>query len=691
MSLIVDIHFPHLTVSQTLDFALACRTPNVRIDDISRKEFIRSTREVLATVFGLTHTYNTKVGNDFVRGVSGGERKRVSIAEALAARASIYCWDNATRGLDASTALEYTEAIRSSTNLLNNVGLVAIYQAGENIYQKFDKVAVLYDGRQVFFGPVTRAKMYFEEMGYACLPRQSTAEYLTAVTDPNGRFPREGMEDKVPRTADDFVSYWKNSRDYVHLMREINAYDEAHNGDKTYEKFKISTAQEKMKSQRTNSRYNLTYPVQLTLCCKRFMTRTINDRAYVITDCSASLIQSLVVGSLFYDIPKTTAGAFSRGGVLQFCLIFFCISSLANISNDFSQRPIVLKHRSYQFYHPSAEQLASIICDIPFKLISLVCFSIIIYFMTSLKLGAGVFFIYFLFLTCSSLVMTAYFKMISSISRTVAQANAIAGLVVLGVTNLTGYLVPQPQMHGWIVWISYLNPLFYLFEGLASNEFHGTKMACGGSLVPSGEGYESISSEYQVCPYVGSDGTTVDGDNYIKLQFDYSYSHVWRNFGITIAFWVFFVAVSALCAEYVRPVAGGGDKLMFKRGHLPSELQKSTKSSVDEETSKVGGSTISEYKEKVIGVEEMKEIFASSGLTGTDVFSWKNLDYVIPLAGTTRKLLDNVQGYVKPGTLTALMGESGAGKTTLLNTLSQRIHFGTITGDMLVNGKPIDA
>ncbi len=123
-----------------------------------------------------------------------------------------------------------------------------------------------------------------------------------------------------------------NSRDYAHLMREINAYDEGHNGNKTYEKFKNSTAQEKMKSQRANSRYNLTYPVQLALCCKRFMTRTIIDRAYIITDCSASVIQSLVVGSLFYDMPKTTAVAFSRGDVLQFCLIYFCISSLANIS-----------------------------------------------------------------------------------------------------------------------------------------------------------------------------------------------------------------------------------------------------------------------------------------------------------------------------------------------------------------------
>lgn len=142
--------------------------------------------------------------NDFVSGVSGGERKRVSIAEALVARGSIYCWDNATRGLDASTALEYAQAIRVSTDLLRSTALITLYQASENIYETLDKVTVLYAGRQVFYGKVSEAKNYFETMGYLCPPRQSTAEYLTALTDPNGLHNiRPGYEDQIPRTADE--------------------------------------------------------------------------------------------------------------------------------------------------------------------------------------------------------------------------------------------------------------------------------------------------------------------------------------------------------------------------------------------------------------------------------------------------------------------------------------------------------
>ncbi|GMG01840.1 unnamed protein product [[Candida] boidinii] len=70
---------------------------------------------------------------------------------------------------------------------------------------------------------------------------------------------------------------------------------------------------------------------------------------------------------------------------------------------------------------------------------------------------------------------------------------------------------------------------------------------------------------------------------------------------------------------------------------------------------------------------------------------WQHVDYVIQYDGADRKLLDDVQGFVIPGTLTALMGESGAGKTTLLNVLSQRVDMGIVTGDMLVNGKPTDS
>ena len=115
-------------------------------------------------VFGLTAQKNTKVGNEYVRGVSGGERKRVSIAEMAVGGAPIACWDNSTRGLDAATALEFTRALRVSSDVTGGTSAVAIYQASQAIYDIFDKVVVLYEGREIYFGPCDMAVQYFVNM-----------------------------------------------------------------------------------------------------------------------------------------------------------------------------------------------------------------------------------------------------------------------------------------------------------------------------------------------------------------------------------------------------------------------------------------------------------------------------------------------------------------------------------------------
>lgn len=126
-------HLAHLTVGETLTFASAARTPSASSRLGTRQETVERKRDTLMTLFGLRHTYNTKVGDDVVRGVSGGERKRVSIAELLTTGCKIGCHDNSTRGLDASTAVEYCKALRIATDLGRLTTCLSIYQAGEQL------------------------------------------------------------------------------------------------------------------------------------------------------------------------------------------------------------------------------------------------------------------------------------------------------------------------------------------------------------------------------------------------------------------------------------------------------------------------------------------------------------------------------------------------------------------------------
>jgi ATPase subunit of ABC transporter with duplicated ATPase domains len=98
-----ELFFPSLTVDQTMDFATRLKIPfDTTQDTTSRERLRKETRDSLLQSMGIDHTHTTKLGNEFIRGVSGGERKRVSIVECMATRGSVYCWDNSTRGLDAS-------------------------------------------------------------------------------------------------------------------------------------------------------------------------------------------------------------------------------------------------------------------------------------------------------------------------------------------------------------------------------------------------------------------------------------------------------------------------------------------------------------------------------------------------------------------------------------------------------------
>ena len=137
-----DLHYATLSVKNTLSFALKTKTPGKasRNEGETRSQYVKEFLRVVTRLFWIEHTLSTKVGNEYVRGVSGGEKKRVSIAEAMITRASSQAWDNSTRGLDASTALEYVQAIRTLTNMAQVSTAVALYQAGESLFDLFDKV-----------------------------------------------------------------------------------------------------------------------------------------------------------------------------------------------------------------------------------------------------------------------------------------------------------------------------------------------------------------------------------------------------------------------------------------------------------------------------------------------------------------------------------------------------------------------
>lgn len=344
----VDKHLPHLTVGQTLEHAAALRLPQARPLKTSRQQAVEHITQVVMAVYGLSQSYNTKVGNDFVRGVSGGERKRVSVAEMTLAGSMMAVWDNSTRGLDSATALTFVKSLRLTADLVGSSHAVAIYQASQAIYELFDKAVVLYEGREIFFGPADQAKAYFDRMGWYCPPRQTTGDFLTSVTNPSERQAKEGFEDQVPRTPDEFDRYWRNSEEYKALHQELDAHEKDHPRNDTGEvqEMRDYKQQQQAKHVRQKSPYVVSVAMQIKLNTKRQAQRIWGDKTSTFAPIISNVIMALIVGSIFYGTPAATQGFTSKGATLFFAILLNALAAITEINGLYDQRPIVEKHKS---------------------------------------------------------------------------------------------------------------------------------------------------------------------------------------------------------------------------------------------------------------------------------------------------------------------------------------------------------
>ncbi|KIJ32383.1 hypothetical protein M422DRAFT_265882, partial [Sphaerobolus stellatus SS14] len=686
-----DIHIPTLTVAQTLSFALSTKTPGKRLPGVSRRDFNTDLLQTMLKMFNIRHTENTLVGDAFVRGVSGGERKRVSIAEMMATRAHVTCWDNSTRGLDASTALDYVKSLRVITDVLQQTTFVTLYQASESIYQQFDKVLVIDKGRQVYFGPADQARKYFVELGYKDLPRQTTADYLTGCTDPNERqFATGRSASDVPSTPADLESSWRSSPLFAALESERIAYasffsSPAPKVHPDQYAFRTAVLFDKKKGVNKKSPYTLGLRNQVWVLTKRQFRLRLQDRFQLFTSFGMSIILAIVLGAAFFNLPPTANGGFTRGSILFVALLINCLDAFGEMPWQMLGRPVLYKQTNYGFFRPAAIAFANLLADIPFSATRVLIFNIIVYFMCNLHRSAGAFFTFHLFQFTSFLAMQSFFRFFGVACTSFDVAIRLATVFMPNFISYVGYFTPVFRIKRWLFWIYYINPLGYGFGGLMDNEFMRTNLTCdsGSFVVPrNGPGvtkYPDTLGPNQVCTLFGAEPgkSIVSGVNYLDKGFALEPRDLWRReLTVLIAFFIVFQAAQILVLEYWRHGLGGAGVHVFVPEDADTkkrnELLREKKESAFLAKTKIG----KEKESSAVIVSSDEKALVKKSISSGKVFTWENLNYHVPVPSGQLRLLHDVFGYVKPGSLTALMGASGAGKTTCLDVLAQRKNIG---------------
>ena len=558
------------------------------------------------------------------------------------------------------------------TNIYKTTTFVSLYQASENIYSQFDKVIVLDEGRQVFFGPTSEARAYFEDLGFKEKPRQTTPDYLTGCTDPFEREYASGKSElNSPYDPDSLAQAFDGSILAAKLSHEMVEYrKELENEKEVYADFETAHQQGKQKHTMKSSVYGAPYYLQVWALMRRQFLIKWQDKFSLVVSWFTMLVVAIILGTVWLDLPDTSAGAFTRGGVLFISLLFNAFQAFGELAATMLGRPIVNKHRAYTFYRPSALWIAQIIIDLAFAAVRIFIFSVMVYFMCHLIRDAGAFFTFYLVIVVGYLAMTLFFRTLGCVSPDFDYALKFAVVTITFFVLTSGYLIPYQNEKKWLRWIFWVNSLGLGFSDLMMNEFERLTLTCTSpSLVPSGPSYGNIANQVCTLPGGSAGSAHVSGTDYVRLAFNYKAGDQWRNFGIIIVLIVAFLFLNAIFGEVLNFGAGGKTITFFAR-------EDAEKKKLNEE--------LKERRQRRRLKQEMQ--LSELTIASRAVLTWENLCYDVPVPSGQLRLLKDVFGYVEPGRLTALMGASGAGKTTLLDVLASRKNIGTISGDVLVDG-----
>ncbi|OIW10780.1 hypothetical protein TanjilG_27726 [Lupinus angustifolius] len=167
-----DVLYPHLTVTETLVFTALLRLPN----SLTRDEKVQHVERVIAEL-GLTRCRSSMIGGPLFRGISGGEKKRVSIGQEMLINPSLLLLDEPTSGLDSTTALRILSTIKRLASGGRTI-ITTIHQPSSRLYYMFDKVVLLSEGCPIYYGPASTALDYFSSVGFSTCVTVNPADLL---------------------------------------------------------------------------------------------------------------------------------------------------------------------------------------------------------------------------------------------------------------------------------------------------------------------------------------------------------------------------------------------------------------------------------------------------------------------------------------------------------------------------------
>ncbi|KAL7463150.1 hypothetical protein ACHAXS_003529 [Conticribra weissflogii] len=671
-----DAHSPRFTVGETFTFSGSCKTKDSDIRNKNKNLDEGGRVGLTLKGLGLAHVKDTFVGNEVVRGVSGGQRRRVTLGEMMTFNTPLLCGDEISTGLDTASTVDILRILSYLGRLLNRVTVVSLLQPSPEAVSLFDEIILLSAGGHVIYtGPAGEAVGYFRDMGYVQPDGMDDADYLLAVAssdrkhlfrpdlvgeerekekenvNEDGSTEKEKEEEKEevapssipaknafttnaqqtkPDTPESFAEKFQQSKDGLKIAAR---QQQPWKHDWSKGDIGTTTNGEPYDIESFKQKYQNSFMTSVWLNMKRSFILWTRDRTYIRASAIKNIAMGLSVGAVFFetDVNSSFFGVLFQGN------LFIMLGAMTAAPENLGDRAIFYKHADSNFYPALSYVIGQALALVPQMILDVILFGTIVYWMVGFNATASGFFLYLALFFSFNFTMGQTFGVLAAIapSKTVVQAGG--AVILLFNVLFCGFIISPDVIPDYYIWLYWIVPLSWVYRALLLNEYRSDDY--------SEEDGDLILESF---------GFTLRGEPFQREWIGYCYAYL-------IPFLFMCMAISACFLHFFRMEPS-------PRGQPDLEEDKST-----EEDDNVSSP-------------------ADDAFTPVDL-SFTNLCYDVKSSVGSEKLrlLNDVSGVFSGGRMCALMGESGAGKydNHLHNTvdvIALRKEGGEISGEVLLNG-----
>ncbi|KAK3164744.1 hypothetical protein QOZ80_1AG0024050 [Eleusine coracana subsp. coracana] len=687
-----DLHIGEMTVRETLAFSARCQGVGTRYEmltELSRREKAANIKpdhdidvymkasamggqessivtDYILKILGLEVCADTVVGNEMLRGISGGQRKRVTTGEMLVGPARALFMDEISTGLDSSTTYQIVNSLRQTIHILGGTAVISLLQPAPETYNLFDDIILLSDGQIVYQGPRENVLEFFEFMGFRCPTRKGVADFLQEVTSKKDQGQYWYRQDRPYRFVP--VKKFADALRTFHVGRSVqNELSEPFDRTRSHP------------AALATSKFGVDRMELLKATIDReFLLMKRNAFMYIFKSVNLTLMAFIVMTTFFRTNMKRDNVIYGGiyMGALYFALDTIMFNGFAELSMTVMKLPVFFKQRDLLFFPAWAYTIPSWILQIPITFLEVGVYVFTTYYVIGFDANVTRFFKQYLLLLALNQMSSALFRLIAGLGRDMVVSQTFGPLALLTFQTLGGFILSRPNIKKWWIWGYWVSPLSYAQNAISTNEFLGHSWN-----KPNGKETLGVS-------VLKSRGMFTEAKWY------------WIGFVALIGYTLLFNLLYTVALSVLGPFTdshGSMSKEEFteKQANLTGQViehkEKKSRKQELELTHSVGQHSVTSNEDSNQSRKGMALPFAPLSLTFNNIRYSVDMPEAMKAQGVTEDrllLLKGVSGSFRPGVLTALMGVSGAGKTTLMDVLAGRKTGGYIEGDITISGYP---